>query len=160
MAATRAYITGDPVSIDYLNDFVPKESRLIEYAYKSNLTLKKAFAKYPGWYGKRIINKQPRGTWQAKKAVYDWWLNKLHDNIKVGHRYYGIMVLAIYAKKCGVDRKTLEKEAFGLIAEINELTIEEDNHFTKEDVFSALEINNNYITFPIDSITLLTAIPI
>jgi hypothetical protein len=39
---------------------------------------------------------------------------------------------------------------------------EEDNHFTREDVFSALEMynNNNYITFPIDSITLLTAVPI
>jgi hypothetical protein len=38
---------------------------------------------------------------------------------------------------------------------------EEDNHFTREDVFSALEMyNNNYITFPIDSITLLRAIPI
>lgn len=158
---TRAYITGEPVSIEYLNEYVPKESRVVEYTYKSNLTLKKAAAKYPDWYEKRIVNKQPRGTWQAKKAVYDWWLDKLHGNIKVGHRYYGIMVLAIYAKKCGVDRETLEEDAFGLIAEMDELTIEEDNHFTREDVFSALEMyNDNYITFPIDSITALTAIPI
>ena len=158
---THAYITGEPVSVDYLNEFVPKESRVVEYTYKSNLTLKKAAAKYPDWYEKRIVNKQPRGTWQAKKAVYDWWLDKLHGNIKVGHRYYGIMVLAIYAKKCGVDRETLEEDAFGLIAEMDELTIEEDNHFTREDVFSALEMyNDNYITFPIDSITALTAIPI
>lgn len=158
---TKAFITGETVSIDYLNGFVPKESQVTEYAYKSNLTLKKAAAKYPDWYEKRIVNKQPRGTWQAKKAVYDWWINKLHDNIRVGHRYYGIMVLAIYAKKCGVDRETLEADAFGLIDEMEELTIEDSNHFTREDVFSALEMyNDNYITFPIDSITSLTAIPI
>lgn len=158
---TKAFLTGEPVSIDYLNNFVPKECQVTEYRYKSNLTLKKAAAKYPEWYEKRIVNQQPRGTWQAKKAVYDWWINKLHENIKVGHRYYGIMVLAIYAKKCGVDRETLEADAFGLIEMLEELTIEDNNHFTREDVFSALEMyNDNYITFPIDSITSLTAIPI
>lgn len=156
-----AYQTGDKIDIEYLNQFVDKEYRLTEYSYKSKLTLEEAKKKFPEWYEKRIIEQKPRSVWQAKKAVYDWWLKKLKDNIQVGHRYYGIMVLSIYAKKCGVDKQTLENDAFGLIDAMDELTIDENNHFTREDILSALEMyNDNYIRFPIDSITALTAIPI
>lgn len=158
---TRAFEVGKKVSIEYLNEFVPKESQVTEFKYKSKLTLKEAAIKYPEWYDKRIINKQPKGTWQANKAVYNWWLEKLHNHISEGHRYYGIMVLSIYAKKCGVSKEELEKDAFGLIDEMEKLTITDENHFTREDVLAALEMfNDNYITFPIDTITTLTAIQI
>ena len=44
---------------------------------------------------------------------------------------------------------------------MEQLTTEENNHFTREDVLAALEMyNDNYITFPIDTITKLTALPI
>ena len=158
---TAAFNTGEPVNIEYLNNFVSEPNQIKEFRYKTKLTIKEAAAKYPEWYDKRVINKQPKGSWVANKAVYDWWYEKLKDNIQVGHRYYGVMVLAIYAKKCGVDRKTLEKDAFSLIDTMEALTIEEDNHFTREDIFSALEMyNDNYITFPIDSISKITAIHI
>ena len=158
---TAAFSFGDKVSIEYLNEFVPEKAQLKRYTYKSSLTLKEAAAKYPEWYNKRIVQKQRRGTWTANKAVYDWWLKELQEKIVVGHRYYGVMVLAVYAKKCGVDMGTLEKDAFGLVSMLEKLTVEERNHFTREDVLAALEMyNDNYITFPIDSITKLTAIPI
>ena len=158
---TRAFEFGEKVTIEYLNEFVPEEQQITRFAYKSNLTLKEAAKKYPEWYDKRILQKQPRGTWTANKAVYDWWLKELQEKIVVGHRYYGVMVLAVYAKKCGVDQKTLEADAFGLVERLEKLTVEDRNHFTREDVLSALEMfNDNYITFPIDSITKLTAIPI
>ena len=134
---------------------------MLEYAYKSNLTLKEAAAKYPEWYQKRVIENQPKGAWTANRAVYDWWLRELKSKILVGHRYYGVMVLAIYAKKCGIDRNELEQDAFELVNLLDSMTYEESNHFTREDVLAALEMfNDNYITFPIDSISELTAIPI
>ena len=140
---------------------MPEKSQVQSYAYKSKLTLKEAAAKYPEWYDKRIVNKQRRGTWVASKAVYDWWLNELKQKIVVGHRYYGVMVLAIYAKKCGLSREELEDDAFSLVDMLDRMTTEDENHFTREDVLSALEMyNDNYITFPIDSISKLTAIHI
>ena len=44
---------------------------------------------------------------------------------------------------------------------MEQLTTEEDNHFTREDILAALELyNDSYITFPIDTITQLTALQI
>ena len=158
---TKAYEIGGLIEIEYLNAFIPEKYRVKEYEYKSNLSLEEAAKKYPEWYEKRIINKQPRGTWQANRAVYDWWLNELKEKIVVGHRYYGVMILAIYAKKCAIDYSELSSDAFGLVDLLDELTVEAQNPFTREDVLAALEMyNDNYITFPIDSITSLTAIHI
>ena len=158
---TRAFSIGDKVSIDYLNDFVEKEYRLLDFEYKNDLTLEKAKKLYPEWYEKRIINKEKRGRWITNKAVYDWWKRKLTAEIKEGHRYYGVMVLAVYAKKCNIPFDRLEQDAYGLIELMEQLTITEENHFTTDDILSALEMyNDNYITFPIDSITMLTDINI
>ena len=71
------------------------------------------------------------------------------------------MVLAIYAKKCGIDYDEISEDAYSLVDLLDKLTIEEQNRFTREDVLAALEMfNDNYITFPIDSISALTAIHI
>ena len=156
-----AYKVGDLVTVEDLNYFVPEEAQVKDFKYKSTQTLKEAAAKYPEWYNKRIVNKQPKGTWQCKVDLYNWWLKKLQENITEGHRFYGIMCLCIYAKKCGVDRERLEKDAFELLDFMEGLTISENNHFTRADILAALELyNDNYITFPIDSITELTQIPI
>ena len=158
---TRAFITGEAVDIEYLNSFVDESQKIKEYKYKSKLTLKEAAAKYPDWYESKIINKRPAGTWQNKKDLYNWWLRRLQTEIATGHRYYGIMVLAIYAKKCGVSREELESNAFDLLQRMEELTTDETNHFTREDILAALEMyNDNYITFPIHSIETLTTLPI
>lgn len=157
----RAFRVGEPITIDYLNGFVYEKDQVKDFKYKSKQTLKEAAAKYPEWFDKRIIKKQPKGTWQNKKDLYNWWLNRLHNEIQTGHRYYGIMCLCIYAKKCGVSREEIERDAFNLVEEMEQLTTEENNHFTREDVLAALEMyNDNYITFPIDTITQLTALPI
>lgn len=57
--------------------------------------------------------------------------------------------------------KELEADAFGMVDRLDLLTSNEDNHFTREDVLAALELyNDNYITFPIDTISKLTEIRI
>ena len=158
----RAFETGEAVSIEYLNDFcVSEKNKVKQFTYKSDLPLNQAKEKYPEWYQKRIVNKQPKGSWTCKKDLYNWWLNRLKQEIVEGHRYFGIMCLAIYAKKCGVTREELEKDAYSLLERMEELTKDANNHFTREDIFAALELyNDNYITFPIDTITQLTALPI
>lgn len=158
---TRAFQTGEVVSIDYLNGFVEEKARLIQYRYKSRLTLAEAQKKYPEWYNDRIIEKKRRGVWTTKRDLFDWWVREIKSGAAVGHRYFCIMVLAIYAKKAGIDRQELEQVAFELVKPFDLLTQEDNNRFTREDVLAALEMyNDNYITFPIDSIVNLTDIPI
>ena len=158
---TRAFATGKAVSIEYLNGFVEERARVKEYSYKSKLTLEAAKKKYPEWYQSRIVEKKPRGVWTTKQDLFYWWVRQIQTGAAVGHRYFCIMVLAIYAKKAGIDREELERVAFELVKPFDRLTQEQTNRFTREDVLAALEMyNDNYITFPIDSIVNLTDIPI
>jgi len=164
---TTAYKIGEKVTVDYLNKFIPwKEKRAENFEYKSKLTLEEVKKKYPDWYQKKIINKEPKKTgegkcWNIKRNLYDWWKRRLEFEIKEGHRYFGIMCLAIYARKCGLTKKELENDAFLLMPQLDKLTSEESNHFTRKDVLAALEaFDDKYITFSIDNISKLTNIHI
>lgn len=159
---TEAFNTGNKVSLEYLNNFVIDNKNRFQYSnYKSKYTLLEAKNKFPNWYNRKILNNMPSNTWIASKNVYDWWLLRIKSEIKEGHRYYAIMILAIYAKKCGVSKNILEKDAYGLLEKMESLTINNDNHFTKEDIRSALKMyNDNYITFPIDTISKLSGLRI
>lgn len=157
----RVFESGKPIDIEYLNGFVEEGSRVTDYSYKSSLTLAEAKIKYPLWYEKRIEQQQPKGYWICKEDLYKWWLNRLKNEITVGHRYYSILVLAIYAKKCNITREQLEQDAFSLVPQLEQLTEQDNNHFTAADVLAALEMyNDNYFTFPIESIEKLTALKI
>ena len=71
------------------------------------------------------------------------------------------MCLAIYAKKCGISRETLEADAFSLVELLDRRSETEQNRFTRQDTLAALEMyNDSYIRFPINSISSLTSIPI
>ena len=159
---TKAFKTGNKITIEYLNEFVSDEkNKVINYKYKSELTLAAAAKKYPEWYEKRIIEQQPKGTWICKSDLFEWWKRKMLEGAKEGHRYYCIMCLAIYAKKCGISREELENYAFSIVEEFDKLTTRKDNKFTKADILAALEMyNDSYIRFPIKSISSLTDIPI
>jgi hypothetical protein len=158
---TKAYKVGKPITIEYLNTFVWKDYQVKDITYKSELTLQQAKNKYPEWYDKRILHKQPKGVWECKKDLYNWWLERIQHEATVGHRYNCVACLAVYAKKCGVGRVELEKDAYSLLDSMEQLTTNEDNHFLKSDIMQALEFyNDNYFTFPIDSIVKMSAIPI
>jgi hypothetical protein len=158
---TRAFETGKPVTVEYLNDYVLKEDRVTTFTYKSDLTMQEAREKYPEWYESRIVRQEARKTWECKPDLYYWWLRTMKQGVTYHRRYFCVMCLAIYAKKSGISREQLEQDAFGLVDELDKLTQEETNHFTRSDVLKALEMyNDSYFTFPIDSIVELTAIPI
>lgn len=157
----RAFQTGNRVTMEYMNEFVDEEFKADDFVYKSNLTLEQAKEKYPNWYEKRIVKKLSKGTWICKRALYDWWKDKMLKQAKTGHRYYCLMMLAVYARKSGIDLEELEKDAFTLMEILDALPADEDNPFTEKDVIDALQAyDDRYMTYPINSISYLTDIHI
>lgn len=157
---SRAFKTGAKVDIDYLNFFVPEEFRAENLSYTSDLSLEEAAKKYPDWYERRIVKGTPKGTWTCKRDLYDWWIRRLKSGAEQGHRYWCLMVLAVYAKKSGIEYEELSKDALGLVDFLDSLGDGTDP-FTEEDALDALEAyNDNYITYPIKTITERTGIPI
>jgi hypothetical protein len=152
----RAFRFGQKTTIEELNLYVPDEYQVTDYIYKTDLRLDKARELYPEWYQKRIVEHQPRGSWHCKRDLYEWWKRKLRQ-VEQGHRYWCIMVLATYAVKCGIPKKELEKDAYGLIPFMNT----RGDKFTEDDVMHALEaFKDSYITYPIHTIVTRTDIPI
>ena len=160
----RAFRTGAKVTIEYLNRFCYDEaSRVTSFSYKSKLTLDQAKERYPEWYERRIVAGERPGTWTVKRDLYDWWKRKMlePDGASDGHRYFCVMALAIYARKCGIEFDELLSDAMGMIAELDRRGTRADNPFTEDHVVKALEAYNaSYQTFPRATIEELTAIPI
>lgn len=155
----RAFKVGEHVTMEYMNKFVGDEFKANDFTYKSKLTLEKAKEKYPEWYEKRIVKKQPKGTWTVSRAVYDWWKKKILEGAKTGHRYYCMMMLAVYARKASISREELEKDAFYFMELFDTLPASDDNPFNEKDVIDALQAyEDRYITYPINSISYLTDI--
>lgn len=153
----RAFKVGEKIDVEYLNRFVPEDYRVKQLTYKSELHLSEAKEKYPEWYQARIVEKRPRKTWVCKKDLYDWWIRKIIDGAQQGHRYWCIMTLATYAKKCNVPYETLEEDSYGLIPHMNS----RGDEFTEDDVMKALEAYvDSYITYPIHAIEVRTGIQI
>lgn len=149
----RAYRVGERVSIDYMNHFVEPKNRIVT-VYKSKLSKGEARAKFPEWYERRIVNQQPRGRWTCDRAVYEWWYSKVLNGATVGHRYYCLMMLCIYAVKCDISRDELEEDCFRLMKILDEKSDKDENRFTEKDVLDALQAyeDKSLVTYPVTSI--------
>ncbi|ACZ01942.1 hypothetical protein CEP89_00020 (plasmid) [Streptobacillus moniliformis] len=157
-------------TIEYLNNFIYEEKKRLtmdqiaminKSTYRhSKISLEKAKELYPDWYERRIVKGEKRGKWNIKRDLYDWWLNKIKGNeVKEGHRYFCLMSLAMYAIKCNIDYEELKKDSYSLLAPMENLTMNEDNHFTKEDIEDSLKaFRENYSTFPRKDIEKITGI--
>lgn len=159
-----AWRYGDKVSLEYLVDALPYEAdraKVRSILHKSTLSLEQAKKKYPDWYDRRIVQGEKRGRWVVKRDLYDWWLRRIRTEITVGHRFFGIMTLAVYAKKCNITEEELRQDAFSLLDLYDEKTDDETNHFTEEDILKALEMfNEDYVTFPRATIERVSGIPV
>ena len=158
-----AFRLGGPVTLEELLEFIPdsngEQQQLLGLMQKGRLSLAEAKEKYPDWYERRIVKKERRGRWTVKRDLYDWWLHRIADEIRVGHRFYGIMTLAIYAKKCGISEEELRHDAFALLKPYDDMSVEDINRFTKDDVVCALEMfNEDYVTFPRDDIAKISGL--
>ncbi len=162
-----AYRVGKPVSIEYLVGYLSevdgdrKRITGLLVRPKGQMTLAEAQEKYPEWYERRVVRGERRGRWTVKRDLYDWWLRKIETDIHVGHRFYGIMTLAIFAVKCSIDEDELRRDADRLMKIFDEMSYEDSNRFTVEDVVKALEMyNENFVTFPRADIAKYSGIPI
>ena len=172
----EAFVVGDRVSVQYMNSFLPKRAskgtRLneeITLGYHSKMSLAEAQKLYPEWYERKIVNgeKLPK-KWEINKkkkkgdkyALYNWWLKLIQEQATVNHRYYCMMCLAIYAVKNDVPFEILERDCWDLMKQFDELTVDENNHFTEKDVLAALQFYQDagMITYPVKSIKNRSAI--
>lgn len=156
-----AFRTGEPVTLEYMNRYVSEQNRVTQI-YKSKLTKAQAKEKYPDWYEKRVVKQEPKGRWTCKKDLYEWWKRKIEAEAVVGHRYYCMMMLAIYAVKCNVSREELEQDCFELMSLFESRTDKDTNHFTEKDVLDALQSfeDKGLVTYPVNSISNRAGIPI
>lgn len=158
----RAFrLNSHPYCLEQLNQYVPADKRIDETKLwkESKLTLAQAKKKYPQWYEKRVLRREPRGTWTCKEDLYQWWLRKIQEGASVGHRYFCVMCLAIYGVKSGVSKEQVKKDALELLPILNGMSDTEP--FTRNDINSALEcFDERYITFPIDDISKISGIDI
>lgn len=153
-----AYRTGDPVSLEYLNSFAygGNEANINQ---PSLFSLEQAKEAWPDWYEKRIIRGEIPGRWHVSRRLYDWYLNRALGEATIGHRYFCVMCLAIFAKKCDVSQEELFSDAFRLQKAYNELGKKTREPFLWEEAVKALECYNEcYVTFPRETIERLTGI--
>ena len=158
-----AYRTGIRVGLEDLNAFVEYEGKQVLSAVEDfdHLTLDEAKKRYPEWYEKRILKNEPRGGWTCKRDLYDWWIRKMKAGHFEGNRYYCIAALSAYAIKCGIPYEELESDALELVPFLDLSTGNENNHFTEQDVYDALEYyTDDYRTYSIDAVVGTTKIPI
>lgn len=157
----RAFRIGDPVSMDYLNGYIQNEAhRVTDLSYRrKKLSLQEAKEKYPEWYESRVVRRVKRGSWHVSRNLYEWWKRQILNGATVGHRYYCMTMLAIYAQKCSmydpkhnpkpVTREELERDAWELFDHMESLTVAENNHFTTDDVIKALlAYDEKWIVYP------------
>lgn len=170
----RAFLTGEKVSMEYLNSFVGELHKALKaksVKKRNSISLNDAKEKYPDWYDRRIVRGEKAGVWAVNRNLYDWWKRKILTGAQVGHRYYCIMMLVIYAKKCSyynekhnpnpVTWDELEKDCFDLLEHMESMTTSDDNHFGEDDILDALEAyNDKWITYPRAAIEYRTAIQI
>lgn len=165
---TRIFeISTHPIAIEELNRYAVKFGKKecqIDIAYESELTLAEAKEAYPEWYERRIVNKQKKGTWECKRDLYDWWKRKIMEGASVGHRYYCLLMLSIYAIKCGrnITEAELIEDAYSFLDRFDELSDSDINRFTEDDVMDALQAyyDKDLVTYPINSIAYHSAIKI
>ena len=171
-ARAVAFKTGYKVDMEYLNGFIwEKGSKVTRYAVKSKLTKAQAAERYPDWYKRRVIGGEAKGHWCVSRRLYDWWKGQILSGATVGHRYYCVMMLAVYAQKCSyfdakhnpnpVTYEELERDAYSLLEPLDGLTVSEDNHFGNDDIQDALEaFEDRWTTYPRASVEYKSGIAI
>lgn len=153
-----AFKTGEKVDMDFMNSYVKEETQIHDLNYKPKRTLEQAKKEFPEWYERKIVQGiTTKKTWNIDRALYDWWKKKIIVESSFGHRYFCLMVLSIYARKCNISYEELERDAYELMPILNE---KHKEPFTEVDVKSALKsYDENYRMFPREDIEKLTAIP-
>lgn len=119
----RAFLTGDKVTIDYLNSFAPKEEQIV-------------LSDSPKGEGKKAVKN--RRAFYFSESVYHWWLRQIKEKVQVGRRYFSCWAAGAYAQKCGIEREVLEQDILALVPYLDSLSVSENNRFTVDDAMKAI----------------------
>lgn len=136
-----AFQIGQKVTIEYMNRFLPEELRL-DSIYKSKCTLEQAKELYPDWYTRRIEQGKERGHFNRYQPIYYNWIEKILDRRSgavVGKRYHCLENLCSLAVQCSIEPEQVEKDCRRVAERFEELTIDDNNHFTEYDILCALK---------------------
>lgn len=157
----KAWHTGTPVTLEYLNQFVSDKERIdLTNVKTSRISLEKAKEKYPEWYERVIVNgERGWGTWTCSKNLYNWWKREILSGVKVGNRYNCLRLLSAFALKCGVDAQTLWKDNQEIYRKFAEMTPpDHPNFLTKEEAAKAYHqfFHPEFIRVSIKTINKLT----
>lgn len=139
----RAFLTGDKVSIEYLNSFV---------AEANQIKLSKPSGR----------KKQTRAVGNSKPDLYYWWLREMDKGAVVGRRYFCCLCAAVFAKKSGIPREKLEQDILDRVPQLDAISTSADNRFTADDALKALTAydDNKYIFLRRVTLERLSGIPI
>lgn len=129
----------------------------------SRVTLNQARELYPEWYERRIVQGHAPNRWYIKRDLYDWWKRQIFKYATVGHRYFCLMALSVYAKKCDISEEEFKKDLMDFVEVMDGLsrTQKPEDRFTVEDAIDAsAAFQENYCTFPLDDLRAITGVPI
>lgn len=114
----------------------------------------------PDWYERRIVKgiREPK-YWHMDRALYDWWLKKIKEDVSFGHRYNCLFCLVVYGVKCDIPDDEIEKDMKELLPYLSGLKPEDP--ITEDDMYEALFSRCDALnTFPVKSIEYLSGIRI
>ena len=141
-----------------------EQQLLAKGQYNPNrIPLKQARELYPEWYERRIIQGHKSGRWFVKRDLYDWWKKQISEKVSVGHRYFCLMALAVYAAKCNIEEEEFMKDLESFVEPFDGIsyTRNDDDRFTLEDALDAAAAYREcYCTFPIEDLRDITGIEI
>ena len=103
----RAFEVGDKVSVEYLNQFADPGFEIADVKYTSETPKSVAKEKWPKWYQSRIVDGNPVVPGSSSATFTTGGNAKIESGATVGHRYFCVMALAVYARKCAVPYEEL-----------------------------------------------------
>ena len=98
------------------------------------------------WY--EYVKEHGSKDWDYKERLYYYWLKRLQygadsgTGVSIGHRYWCIYILACWAFNCKIPFAQLQRDAYSLMENFNNLVDDEDKHvpFTIRDCNAALNV--------------------
>lgn len=124
----RAFLTGDKVTVDYLNKFAPEAAQI-------------DVSTFPREADKR--EKRPRKGWTTKPALYEWWLREMRTGARCGFRFFCCLCAGVFAQKSGISREKLEEDILAMVPYLDSLSISDDNRFSYDDAMKAISSYDN-----------------
>ena len=130
--------------------------------YKSEMSLDEAQEKYPEWFQRRVVEKQPRNTYTLRPWIYESFKRRVIKEYSIGHRYFCVGMLAVYAMKCGIPKEDVLDELDVIVDIFNAYEGSKENPFLYEEAEKAVEnfYQPSYKTFTIKAISRLVGFEI